>query len=322
MRRRRQHIEEDHDSEERWLVSYADFITLLFAFFALMYSVSSVNEGKYRVMSDAIVEAFNEDSKNSVVKPIKQPIKPPISSQFVEGYNVANGSNSSESADAIINLNDTNSDSLIDLNGKGESIVGQGQDDGNYNVEFDVEEELLEEQQARQLENIAQQLNNAMQEQIDDDAVSINHSDDFIEVEINNKILFPSGSAYLSRKALPVLTSLAGVFSSFTNNIQVEGFTDNEPIRTAAFPSNWELSAARAASVVHLLSKAGIDPKRMVAMGYGEYRPVADNATEEGRQKNRRVVIVIPTIDQGGFQTQPGKSRSGFSGQKRVEVGS
>ena len=83
--------------------------------------------------------------------------------------------------------------------------------------------------------------------------------------------------------------------STFNNPIQVEGFTDNQPIKTLAFPSNWELSAARAASVVHLLMRKGIDPNRMSATGYAEFKPVADNSTIEGRQKNRRVMIIIPT---------------------------
>ena len=91
--------------------------------------------------------------------------------------------------------------------------------------------------------------------------------------------------------------SSASSLKLFPNPIQVEGFTDNVPIRTAAYPSNWELSAARAASVVHLFMKAGVNPERMVAIGYGEHRPVAGNETPEGRSKNRRVVLVIPAED-------------------------
>src|SRR5690606_7234999 len=115
----------------------------------------------------------------------------------------------------------------------------------------------------------------------------------WVEVEINTSILFPSGSARLSAEAIPILERLAEILRPFPNPIHVEGFTDNVPINTPAVPSHWELSAARAASVVHLCTKANIDPQRMAAIGFGEYRPVADNSTEEGRSKNRRVVIVV-----------------------------
>ena len=96
-------------------------------------------------------------------------------------------------------------------------------------------------------------------------------------------------------EAIPILEQMAEVLKSFPNSVQVEGFTDNVPIQTLAFPSNWELSASRAASVVHLFMKYGVRPERMTAVGYGEYRPVADNKTSAGRKKNRRVVIVIPS---------------------------
>jgi chemotaxis protein MotB len=97
----------------------------------------------------------------------------------------------------------------------------------------------------------------------------------------------------LARAAVPIIGEIADILQSAANPIQVEGFTDNNPINTPRFPSNWELSAARAASVVHLLDRYGIQPDRMSAIGYGEYKPIADNDTEEGRQKNRRVVLVV-----------------------------
>ena len=105
--------------------------------------------------------------------------------------------------------------------------------------------------------------------------------------------LFSSGSARLETSAVPILRKLSDNFNSNKNPIQVEGFTDNRPIHTSSYPSNWELSAARAASVVHLFTKFGIDPNRMSAIGYGEYRTIADNSTADGRQRNRRVVIII-----------------------------
>jgi chemotaxis protein MotB len=114
-----------------------------------------------------------------------------------------------------------------------------------------------------------------------------------VEVEINTSLLYSSGSAELEDEAIPVLRDLAGILQRYPNQIQVEGFTDNLPINNYIFPSNWELSAARAAGVVHLFMRSGVQPDRMSAIGFGEFRPIADNISPEGRRKNRRVVLVI-----------------------------
>jgi len=115
----------------------------------------------------------------------------------------------------------------------------------------------------------------------------------WVEVEIRTDILFPSGVATLSPQAQNVLNQLSETLKPFPNNIRVEGHTDNRPIKSAAFPSNWELSAARAASVVHLFTKSGMDPSRLAVIGLGEYRPAQSNDTEQGRNINRRVLLVI-----------------------------
>jgi chemotaxis protein MotB len=97
----------------------------------------------------------------------------------------------------------------------------------------------------------------------------------------------------LLNSAVPVLAALAENLREIPNEINVEGYTDNQPIRNGLFPSNWELSAARATAVVRALEREGVDPARLSATGYGENRPVGDNATEEGRAQNRRVVLVV-----------------------------
>jgi chemotaxis protein MotB len=114
-----------------------------------------------------------------------------------------------------------------------------------------------------------------------------------VEVEIRTDILFASGSSTLSEPALPPLNILAATLSKYPNPIRVEGHTDNRPINTKTFPSNWELSAARAASVVHLFAKGGVDAARLTVIGLGEFRPAQSNDTVEGRNANRRVLIVI-----------------------------
>jgi chemotaxis protein MotB len=121
--------------------------------------------------------------------------------------------------------------------------------------------------------------------------IAVRGNEKWLEVEINSSLLFASGRAVLSDEARDILIGLSDTFKSSRNPLYVSGYTDNVPIDTLQYPSNWELSAARSASVVRLFAEAGINPQRMGAIGFAEYRPVSDNATEENRQKNRRVVI-------------------------------
>jgi chemotaxis protein MotB len=137
------------------------------------------------------------------------------------------------------------------------------------------------------------QVQNAMQALIDAKMVSVKRENMWLEIEINTDILFPSGAGEFSAAAEPVLDKLAEVLKPFPNPIRVEGHTDNRPIRTAAFASNWELSATRAASVVHEFTKAGIDPLRLEIVGFGEFRPRESNDTVEGRNANRRVAVLV-----------------------------
>ena len=112
-------------------------------------------------------------------------------------------------------------------------------------------------------------------------------------MEINTAILYSSGSAALEREAYLPLQKLAGVLKELPNHIDVEGYTDNQPISTTVYPSNWELSAARAASVVQLFIQNGVAPERLSVIGYGEFRPKVANDTFAGRRQNRRVRVVI-----------------------------
>ncbi len=269
--------QEEHENHERWLVSYADFITLLFAFFVVMYATSSVNEGKYRVLSDSLFAAFSGDTRSLSPIQIGEEVRVPISEGQAPPAAVV-------SVDAPIS-----------------GISGHGPaEDGNERFKRDGEqaEEALDPQgpgaEMENVEDLSERIREALSPVVDDDLVTVREMDDWLELEIKTSILFDSGSARLKGEAVDVLGEVATLLKQFPNPVQVEGFTDDVPINTPAYPSNWELSAARAASVVHLFMKYDVRPDRMMAIGYGEYRPIADNETAEGRARNRRVVIVIP----------------------------
>lgn len=260
MARRKKH--EEHENHERWLVSYADFITLLFAFFVVMYAVSSVNEGKYRVLSDSLVAAFRAPAKSLHPIQVGKSAKSPYQDHL-----------SIRASPAVVQLPDI----------PAPRAAAEGRGTGPCSEASPV----------RALETIAQEVTAAMSPLIDAGLVRVRSFPDWVEVEINTELLFASGSAALAPEARQILARLAVVLRHLSNPVQVEGFTDDAPISSPAFPSNWELSAGRAATVVRLFAELEVQPERMTAIGFGQYRPTADNATAEGKAKNRRVLVVI-----------------------------
>jgi chemotaxis protein MotB len=143
------------------------------------------------------------------------------------------------------------------------------------------------------LERIRSQVEHALQPLIDKNMVVVRRTTNWLEIEIRTDILFPSGVATVSPSANQVLTSLGEILAPFANPLRVEGYTDDVPINTALYPSNWELSAARAASVARLFAEHGVDPDRLGIVGWGQYHPSADNVSQDGRNRNRRVLVVV-----------------------------
>lgn len=250
-RRRRR---EEPDNHERWLVSYADFITLLFAFFVVMYSISSVNDGKYRVLSNTLTEAF---------------VAPPVRS-----------SDPIQVGEELRSLEPQVGESLLPEQIQPEAPLPEENNDGSA-IQF------------RTLESVESELSQALLDYANQGLVKVTRTQRGIAVEMKSSMLFESGSARLSREALKALRKVIVIVKSLPNLINVEGHTDNVPISTVTFPSNWELSAARAASVVHYFAKLGVASERMAAIGYGEFRPLDSNETVAGRKNNRRVNLVI-----------------------------
>jgi len=260
---------EEHENHERWLVSYADFITLLFAFFVVMYAISSVNEGKYRVLSDSLVAAFRSSPKSLQPIQIGGISKAPVTSTEQVNQRKA----------AIVKL----------------PKMFLSQEISKQGIMRDplLEEKYKQGDNLVELQKIADNVRKALAKLVAQGLITVKQKALWVEVLISDSVLFPSGSARLQSKAVGVIKKLAGILQDFPNPVRVEGFTDNVPIKTIVYPSNWELSAARAASVVRLFSASGIAPDRLVAQGYGEFRPVASNETSKGRARNRRVVVVV-----------------------------
>lgn len=261
MARTRKKKVEEPENHERWLVSYADFITLLFAFFVVMYAISSVNEGKYRVLSDTMVEAFSDDLKER-----KQKEVPLLTDEQQQGGMLDRGE---EQEQQFENTAAAEQQPVSDLK--------------SPDVPTDD----------NRLWAVASNLDSSLQDFVDKKLVKINFKGDKIEIQLSSKMLFGSGSARLSSEARQAFRDIAVIVKPLKNSIFVEGHTDNVPIKTLAFPSNWELSAARAASVVEYLTRQGVGPSRLAAIGYGEYRPISSNETEQGRSQNRRVTLMI-----------------------------
>lgn len=273
----RKHKHEEHANHEAWAIPYGDLITLLLAFFVVMYAVSSVNEGKYRVLADSLSSAFGGPPRT--LKPIQVGNKPEKGTQ-------------NESLFSTVTLRGFEQErSGIEPDMPGARMGGEQKAPGGTAQK--PGERSAGMQGTENLQRMATAVQQAMQGLIDQKLVIVRRTEHWLEIEINTDILFASGVARVAPEAEPVLERLAGILGPFPNALRIEGHTDNVPIATAAFPSNWELSAARAASVVHLFMRNGVGADRMTVVGMGEYHPIADNGTLAGRDRNRRVVVIV-----------------------------
>jgi chemotaxis protein MotB len=267
MARKKKH--EEHVNAEAWAIPYGDLVTLLFALFTVMYAMSSVNEGKFRVLSDSLIAAFHGAPKS------------------VQPVNIGDRQPGKGGEKPLVGVMPT---AFIKIRNEPKNGVDADQSPRDP----DAAEPAQEPNKALgALIRMERQVQDAMQALIDAKLVTVRRENLWLEIEINADILFPSGAGDFSPQAAPVLDKLADVLKPFPNPIRVEGHTDNRPIKTASFPSNWELSAARAASVVHEFTKAGIDPLRLEIVGFGEFHPRQPNDTVEGRNANRRVAILV-----------------------------
>jgi chemotaxis protein MotB len=278
MARRHQH--EEHQNHEAWAIPYGDLVTLLLAFFVVMYAISSVNEGKYRAVSDALSSAFGGPPRS--ISPINIGQTQLRGAAFDRPSLATPGTRAGPSAARPVNVVPVRQ--MLDVPRIGQASAAQAAEAAAAAESARGEAELA---------SLGRQIQDALSELVRQKLVTVRRGRTFLEVEIQSDILFASGVAAPSPVAMATVRKLASVLRAAPNAVRVEGYTDDRPIRTAQFPSNWELSSARAASVVHVLVSEGVGAERLAVVGFGEHQPIADNATVDGRNANRRVLLVI-----------------------------
>ncbi len=283
-RSRRGHSAE-HENDERWLLTYADMITLLMALFMVLFSISSVNISKYRTLQMALKAAFSGD-----ILPGGKSIEQPGAS--------ANSSRAPTTIDtpAIVRLTPNVTSELEHVAG-GQSGSAQASAQSAATSAASVQVSAAQQEQAS-FEALQRELNAYAAKHGFAKSVQVTIEQRGLAIRVlTDSLLFSSGSATLEGQGQPLLTEIAALLNvDHVHPIAVEGNTDNVPITGGAFPSNWELSTARASSVVRFLIAKGVDSQRLSAVGYAEQHPIATNATPAGRALNRRVEIVLQRL--------------------------
>ncbi len=255
----RRHKRPAHVNHERWLVSYADFITLLFAFFVVLYASSQVDKRKVGRLAMAIQVAFQEMGVFQASS-----TKVPVETNDPMPFAVVQ---------AVENVE--RSGSVARIASHPEGGLGSGTEDGD-------------------LAKLQEELEGTLAAEIKRKEIAMRRDPDGLVISLREAGFFESGSAQMKSTSQATFDRIATLLRKRECHVRVEGHTDNVPIHTAQFSSNWELSASRATEIVRLLIvRDGYIPNRLSAAGYAEFHPIASNGTAEGRSLNRRVDIVV-----------------------------
>ncbi len=266
--RRDKHKGEEHEGGmERWLLSYADFITLLMVFFVILYSMSKVDINKYAQMANSLSMVLSGQSLsilNTHGPTLVEPLQP---------------------------QNEQDEQKLAEMQANQQQLEEVYQAVNDYIKAEDNVAENKQQNGQRDITKLSAQ-------------ISINQQERGLVISLKDTLLFESGSAKLTARAEGIIKQVGGLLENVPNYIRVEGHTDNLPISTSEYPSNWELSVLRATSVVHVLNEQGNVPsERLSIIGYGEYRPLVANEDNVTRAMNRRVDIVILKKKYDYFET-------------------
>lgn len=257
--RSRRHLVE-HENVERWLVSYADYMTLLFALFVVLYAMAMINEEPFETATESIGKVFQANEE-----------KP---------KNRGHG-------DDILPVNSAKTKKRLYGNG---ILTDAGPELVTGEVTLS---NVSDAQVGTTLTSLEKDLHEALYELVESGYAQLQIDGDWLEIELNSGLLFPSGSSSPTNAAKDILLVIYQVIADASNYIRVRGYTDNQAIETEIFSSNWELSVFRATAILRELESLSLNPAQMAIEGYGQYYPSADNATANGRAKNRRVVIAI-----------------------------
>lgn len=257
-RKRRHNVEQDN--VHRWLVSYADYMTLLFALFVVLYAMAMVNEKPYEKISESFGGLFQSNEHKDI--------------------ELGHG-------DDILLVNSSKTNKKLYGNGILES-AGPELLDGEKQLS-----NISDAQVGSNLVSLEEELNTSLYDIIESGFAKLQVDGDWLEIQFNSALLFPSGSSSTTNSAKELLAVVYDVVKVGNNYIRIRGYTDNQVINTEVFPSNWELSVHRATSILRLLQEFGVLPERMAIEGYGQYSPSVSNNTPEGRAENRKVVIAI-----------------------------
>lgn len=258
-RRRRGYQQQDDQHIDRWLVSYADFMTLLFALFVVLYAMSIIKEEQYNVLAESLSRVFEKPSKSET-------------GLTGLGILTENGPQSE------LTLYGTSLEQA-----KGPTLLADA------SILSDIDDKKL----GSPLQSVEQQLTKALDSLIEQGLTKIQRDENWLTIELNSGLLFASGSATATDSATTLLTEITKVINPINNYIRVRGYTDNRPINNEIFASNWQLSASRAVSVLSVLEQLGTTPARMAIEGFGQYYPFTTNSNAQGRAENRKVVIAI-----------------------------
>jgi len=248
----------------RWVVSYADFVTMLLALFMVMYALSQLDISHMKTFSNSIDRAFDGNSKQTNKSTTNLDEKSKLLKLF-------------KTTETSVYI-DNNNPLILDKSSK--ELKKQL---SSFENQISVESANFENIR----KTIKNELNNTQN-------INVIREPRGILIRLNDTVLFDKGSDIIKDKALNVLDKIAVVLKDEPNSIRIEGHTDNLPIKTDKFPSNWELSTARATNIIkYLVEVHKLNPSRISAAGYGEYMPISGNDTETGRGENRRVDIVV-----------------------------
>lgn len=264
IRRRLRHQQSNNQHTERWLVSYADYMTIMFAFFVVMYAIAINKEESFQILSDSLEQVFDQSARQ----------------HSQEGTGVTGTGLLTDRVSPEKEL--LYGESIQKLEAGPELLDGQS-DTSN----------IKQKHLGKPLDSLLTKLQSALIDEIRDGEASLELHQDWLIIELSSGMLFSSGSAVAHSRAKTVIGMVNEIIAPVDNYVRVRGYTDNETIRNEIFRSNWELSVARATSILVELESLGINPARMAIEGYGQYSPFADNSTEQGRAENRKVVVAL-----------------------------